>query len=319
MTDVLVVGAGMAGAACARACAGAGLAVRVLDRGHRAGGRMATRTLRDLPGGPHPADTGAPYFTASDDAFRGVVDGWLRRGLAREWTDTFHTAGPSGLCEPKPGPMRYASTRGLRTLVEDLLGGLEVRQRTEVDAIGVHRLVGHERPRVVVLAMPGPQAARLLAEHHAEVATIADQPYDPALALVARYADRGWPEFDGAFVADVPELRWIADDGRARGDGAPVLVAHSTPEFARAHRDDPQAAAPALLDALGGVLGVRGAPVEARVQRWTYAQPAGAREATFHLGSDGIALCGDGWSPKSRVEAAWRSGADLAEAILSTR
>lgn len=314
--DVVVVGAGIAGAACARACAEAGLGVRVLDRGHRPGGRMATRTLRDAPGGAHPVDTGAPYCTVSDDGFREVVDRWRDRGLVREWTDTFWTAGPIGLREPKPGPMRYASTRGLRALVEDLLTGVEVRQETEVDAIGVHRLVDGSHPRAVALAMPGPQAARLLRAHHAEHAAVADQPYAPALALVARFTERTWREFDGAFVSNVPELSWIADDGRSRGDGAPVLVAHSTPELAQQHLDDPDAARPAMLRALRAVLGVRGEPLDARIQRWTFARPTSTRESTFHLSGDGIGLCGDGWSEKSRVEAAWRSGTDLGEAIV---
>ncbi|MFD1721924.1 NAD(P)/FAD-dependent oxidoreductase [Amnibacterium endophyticum] len=316
MKDVLIVGAGLAGAACARVCLEAGIAVRVLDRGHRAGGRMATRTLRDAPGGEHPVDTGAPYFTVSDDGFREVADRWRDRGLIREWTDTFWTAGPFGLREPKPGPMRYASTRGIRSLVEDLLTGIEVRQEADVDAVGVHRLVDRAHPEIVVLAMPGPQAARLLQAHHADLAALADQAYAPALALVARFEERTWPEFDGAFVSNVPELSWIADDGRSRGDGAPVLVAHSTPELAADHLDDPSAAQPALLKALRGVLGVHADPVEARVQRWTYAKPTSGRQSTFHLSADGIGLCGDGWAEKSKVEAAWVSGTALGEAIV---
>ena len=315
MSDVVVVGGGISGIACARVCADAGISVRVLDRGHRAGGRMATRTLRDLPDGEHAADTGAPYFTASDDGFRAVVDGWVARGLAREWTDTFHTAGPLGLREAKTGPMRYASTSGLRTLVEDLADGIELRAGAEIGPLGVHRLVDGETPRIVVLAMPGPQAARVLTDHHAATAAVADQPYDAALSLVARFEERTWPEFDGAFVSSVPEVSWIADDGRSRGDGAPVLVAHSTPEFAAEHLDDPEAALPDLLRALRTVLGVHGDPLWTHVQRWTFAKPTGSREATFHLGADGIGLCGDGWSQKSKVEAAWRSGTDLGEAI----
>lgn len=316
MSGVLVIGAGISGAACARRLVDAGVDVTVLDRGRRAGGRLATRTLRDLPGGSHPVDTGAPYCTVSDDGFRAVVDGWLQRGLLREWTDTFHTAGPVGLRDPKPGPMRYASTRGLRALVEDLLDGIDVQQEEEVETIGVHRRTGRHHPDVAVLAMPGPQAARLLRAHHAELGAVADQQYAAALALLVRFEERTWPEFDGAFVSNVPELRWIADDGRARGDGAPVLVAHSTPEYAAKHLEHPEAAAPDLLRALRSVIGAHGEPLETRVQRWSFAQPVSGRDATFHLSADGIGLCGDGWSAKSKVEAAWRSGTDLGDAIV---
>ena len=46
-TPVTVVGAGIAGLACARALTAGGSAVRVLDRGRRPGGRMSSRTLHD--------------------------------------------------------------------------------------------------------------------------------------------------------------------------------------------------------------------------------------------------------------------------------
>ena len=51
------------------------------------------------------------------------------------------------------------------------------------------------------------------------------------LALTATFETRTW-DLDGAFVSDDTILGWIADDGSRRGDGAPVLVAHSTSEVA---------------------------------------------------------------------------------------
>lgn len=311
--DVVVVGAGISGVACAARCAEAGLTVEVLDRGKRIGGRLATRVLREPPA--HYADQGAPYFTASTDRFREVVDRWRDRGLAREWTDTFHRAGPTGLRDPTSGPMRYSSTMGMQALVVDLATGLNVRSGELVEQVGAGRRIGGRSPGVIVLAMPGPQAARILAGHYANLAAVADQPYDPTITLVARWAERTWPEFDGAFVGNVAELRWIADDGRSRGDDQPVLVAHSTAEFARMYLDDLEAARAPMLKALRGVIGASGEPLGTHLHRWTFAQPTGGREATFHLSDDGIGLCSDGWSEKSRIEAAWLSGDDLGAAI----
>ena len=310
--SVVVVGAGMSGVACARRLADAGVAVRVVDRGRLIGGRMGARTLREAPGGSHPVDLGAPYCTVSDDGFRAVVDGWLAAGVAREWTDTFVTASPDGLGEAKPGPLRYAGTRSMRALVEHLAGGLEVASGEVVDADVFERLVAESD--AVVLAMPGPQAVRLLTVRP-ELAAIADQRYEPAIAVAARFARREWPEFDAAFVGDLP-IRWLADDGRSRGDHAPVLVAHTTADAARPLLDDPSAAIGPVLDAMRTVLSLRDEPEETIAQRWTFAQPPEGRDATFHLSDDGIGLCSDGWSAKSRVEAAWRSGTDLAEALL---
>lgn len=311
--DVVVVGAGISGVACARRCVAAGLSVEVLDRGRRIGGRLATRTMRE--GTAHHADLGAPYCTVSDPRFRAVVAGWIDRGLAHEWTDTFATAGPMGLGEPSSGPMRYASTVGTRAMVEDLASGLQVHSERTVEPIEPGLRVGDLHPKVVVLAMPGPQAARLLHAHHADLEAVADQPYEPTLTLTARWPERTWAEFGGAFVSNVAELRWITDDGRSRGDGEPVLVAHSTPGFAEQYLEEPEAARAPMLKALRGVIGATGDPVDARVHRWTFARPTGSREATFHLSASGIGLCGDGWSAKSRVEAAWLSGDDLGAAI----
>lgn len=311
MPDVLVVGGGLSGIAAARRCADAGLSVRVLDRGRRLGGRAAVRTMDG-----HPVDLGAPYCTVSDDRFRVVADRWLERGLLREWTDTFRVAGPDGLGEARQGPMRYAATGGMRSLVEDLATGLDVEQRT-VREVGPGRMVDGElgAASVVVLAMPGPQAVRLLKAEHLELVEAADQSYGPSIAVVARFAERTWPDLDAAFVSGLP-IRWLADDGRSRGDGAPVLVAHTTPEVAAQHLDDPDAVVEPVLDAMRRVLGVDLAPEEAFAHRWSFAQPTTGRDATFLLAPTGIALCGDGWSAKSRIEAAWRSGDDLGAAIV---
>ena len=119
---VVVVGAGISGVAAARALTDGGLPVVVLDRGKRIGGRMASRRTDGRV-----VDTGASYFTVSDDRFDAVVQGWATRGLARQWTDTF-VAAHDGELEPKSGPVRWGAGAGLRSLVEDLADGLDVRE-----------------------------------------------------------------------------------------------------------------------------------------------------------------------------------------------
>ena len=151
--QVVVVGGGISGAACARELRAGGVSVRVIDRGRKPGGRMASRRLWDRP-----VDLGASYFTASDDGFAAVVADWEARGLARPWTDTFLALG-DGEPEVKSGPMRYGAQRGLRSLVEDLLDGLDL---TEAAVASVDELDAD----AVVLAMPDEQARRLLPDDH---------------------------------------------------------------------------------------------------------------------------------------------------------
>ena len=310
---ITVVGAGIAGVACARVLQDAGREVVVLDRGRVPGGRMASRTL-PREGGRR-VDTGASYLTSRDEAFVEVVRGWADRGLARPWTDTFAVLRDGVVTERKTGPVRWAAPQGLRSLVEDLATGLTVRGDTHVRSVQPGHVDGSPS-EAVVLAMPDPQALEVLDPSlQQERAAVSGRTWDPVLALVARLPERTW-DWDGAFVHGSDVLDWVADDGSRRGDGAPVLVAHSTPAFAATRLVDPPAAARELVDGLQAATGVTG-PVEVQhVQRWTFAKPVGTREATYFLGDHRIGLCGDGWGA-SKVEAAWVSGTALGHALLA--
>ncbi|WP_380163634.1 NAD(P)/FAD-dependent oxidoreductase [Jannaschia sp. R86511] len=331
--SVLVVGGGISGVACARRLHEAGVGVRVVDRGRRLGGRMAARTV-DTVVGRHVVDTGASYFTVRDDGFAAVVRDWQERGLVRHWTDTFHLSDGERLVGTKVGPVRWAGTAGLRSLVEDLAAGLDVehpREVTEVQPVtgpgGPGVLVDGERYDAVVLAMPDPQAVDLLPEDVAR--SIVDGPpwdWRPVLSVYAAWTRRGWPELDGVFVDGSPVVDWVADDGRRRGDDAPVLVVHTTPVFAASRLDDPASAVPHVLADLSRVLGVDlEEPEWARAHRWSLASPTRTRPAPeFALTGDGtVGVCGDAWGERSRIEAAWlsghRLGGELAERLVPGR
>ncbi|MFI7601759.1 NAD(P)/FAD-dependent oxidoreductase [Actinoplanes sp. NPDC049681] len=295
--DVVVVGAGIAGLSCARALAGAGVRVRVLERGRVVGGRLASRRY----GGRY-ADIGAAYFVADDPDFAALAERWRARGLARPWTDTFAVHPGS----PARGPLRWAAPGGLRSLAEDLADGLDVTLEHEVHTVP-------EDADAVVLAMPGPQALRL-----GPSAALADaarrQEWQPVLAAVLTYPERLWGDFHGAFVNHHRMLATVCDDGDRRGDGAPVLVAHSTPAMARNHLADPAAAGPVLSGAVGELLGISARP-EVHVHRWTYAQPA--RVAGDYATDGRVWLAGDAFG-RPRVQTAWLSGRAVAAALLQS-
>ena len=317
---VAVVGGGISGIACARALHEEDVEVVVLDRGRRLGGRMAVRTLRDtgLAHDGHAIDVGAAYLTATSDEFCAVVEGWVARGLLREWTDTLTTAGPDGRIGSTTGPMRYAAQFGLRSLVEDLAADLPVvinpREDVAISRTTNGVLLDEEEFDSVVLAMPGPQARDILGAGDPAWAVVSRQPFDPSLTLVAAYHEVAWEPFDAMFVNGSIYLTIVADDGRRRGDGAPVLVAHSAPLFAARHLDDPMRAAPALVEALTQTVGVTAEPAWVDVRRWSLAQPRHTQDAPFWF--DGVVgLCGDAWGAASRVETAWASGDALGRAI----
>jgi predicted NAD/FAD-dependent oxidoreductase len=293
---VVVVGAGIAGLACARELLDAGVPVRVLERSRVVGGRLASRRYDGRY-----ADIGAAYLTADDPAFAGLVESWRIAGLIRPWTDTLRVYDGGGPPRPTTGPMRWAAPGGLRSLAEDLARELDVWLEHEVTTLPV--------ADAVVLAMPGPQASRI-----ATLDAARRQEWSPSLAAVLTYPRRGWPAFAGAFVNDHPVLSTVCDDGDRRGDGAPVLVAHSTAAFARPRLEDPAGAAAELDQAVRDLLDVPAATT-VRVHRWTYAQPApgsGGYAAEGH-----VYLCGDAFG-RPRVQTAWLSGRAAARAVLQS-
>lgn len=309
----VVVGGGISGVSCARRLAELGDEVVLLDRGRNLGGRMATRTLADGPWAGHIVDIGASYFTVSTETFRGVVDDWIDRGLARPWTDAFHVASSDGITGVRAGPMRYAATQGLRSLVIDhaqgdfnLEQGVSVEQVTvsgrglQVDDIDAH---------AVALCMPIPQAQLLWQ-------VPADHVWEPVIVVTLVFEERTWIDIDGVFVNDDPIITWIADDGKRRGDDAAVLVAHVNPLLAVRHLDSITDVLPMAVATVQRILHIAEPPVQVDAHRWTYAKPISGHAAEYWRDSQyRVGVAGDAWFGGPRIEAAWLSGRALAEAV----
>lgn len=318
----------MSGIAAALSLAEAGISPVVIDRGRRIGGRTAVRTLRDTGTrwDGRPVDLGAAYFTARHPEFVAHVESWQSRGLARPWTDTLHVADANGITGDTVGPMRWGTPAGLRSLVEADAELLPQLPRHPVEVVRVAAAgdgvdVDGESAPMALLCGPDPQMMRLISQEpaYASVQHVLDEvQWEPALALVVVFDNRVWPAITGVFVNESPVLRFVADDGSRRGDGAAVLVAHSTPEFAANHLTEPAAGGPPMLAALLQLLGITDEPRSIHVHRWSLARPAAARPAPHFLDpSLGIGLAGDSWHDGPRLETAWLSGRSLGQAAVS--
>lgn len=323
---VMVVGAGISGLACARVLADAGVPVRVLDRGRRVGGRMSGRRVETTVG-TRVVDLGASYFTVNGTGgFAEQVTDWQTRGLAQPWTDTFATISGSadtggGLTGSSSGPVRWGTTGGLRTLLDDLVAPPGRAPLDVVAGIDVETVDGTlEGPTVdgrpaaaVVLAMPDPQAADLLPRMVAmRLDVSARWNWRPCIAVYAAWDQRWWPDFHGAFVNDSDLLVFLVDDGDRRGDGAPVLVAHTAPEVSSDHLDAPGSIVPQVLAELGPLLcsAATPAPTWARAHRWSLAEPLRQHTDATSGWDEGslIGVCGDAWGERPKVQTAWESG-----------
>ena len=321
-SDLLVVGAGLSGVTAAATAQQAGVNVQVVDRGRAIGGRMASRRLRDTGTAydGRVVDYGASYFTVSDPGFRTVVEEMITAGVVRPWTDTFHVHTEGTMVGVKTGPVRYAAPAGLRSVVEHLAQSLSTIvtethiERIDITDAGVR--ADHLEAQRVALCMPQPQASRLVADGLLPEVGIT---WEPVIAVTMVFDEQQWPDIDGVFVNDDPVITWIADDGKRRGDDAPVLVAHVNPVFAAGHLEDPSGVLPNVIAATRRVLGIEALPAWTWAHRWSLARPIAALDEDFWMHPElPVALAGDAWAGGPRVEAAWLSGRALGQALSQT-
>ena len=303
---VAIIGAGVAGLACARKLADAGLAPVVFDKGRGLGGRLATRRVDGLQ-----FDHGAQYITARDSGFAAV----LRR---------MQVAGAVGLWDDGSGVPRYVGVPGMSSLARALALGVCVRQGLQVTA--VHADGGKWVVQMgdladsfdrVVITVPAPQVAGLLGADHPIVAALADVQLAPCLTLMA--ATNATPAFISQTDADGP-LAWIAQDSAkpGRAQTCTTWVAQASPAFSAAHLEDDAATTVArMLPLLCARLGITTAEItHASAHRWRYARVTAALGQP-HIAAHNTLFVGGDWCLGPRVEAAWISGSSMGKAILS--
>ena len=84
--SIAIVGAGIAGVACANALAAEGIATTVYERSGGVGGRLATTVLPESAPA-YAFDHGAQSFNVRSEAFRRAVDAAGRQGSVLPWPE----------------------------------------------------------------------------------------------------------------------------------------------------------------------------------------------------------------------------------------
>jgi predicted NAD/FAD-dependent oxidoreductase len=328
---IAVLGAGLAGIACARALRDGGATVRLLDKGRAAGGRLASRRAETPEGAALRFDHGAQYLTARGPAFAAA----LREAEAAPWPDPGRFVGVPGMSALPRHLARDLPILFQRhaAALEPAPGGagwmvlhLDARQVRADRPVPPEALAAAERDgpfAAVALTLPAPQAAPLLARHAPAVAAgLAEQVrLAPCWTLMAAFAER-LPLPDTLRPEDGGPIGWAARDSSkpGRDPEAECWVVQAGPAWSRAHLEDPaEAVTLALLDALAGQAGAAlPPPRHAAAHRWRHAMvetPLGQPclwDPALRLG-----LAGD-WCLAARAEAAFDSGAALAAAILAS-
>jgi renalase len=307
---IAIIGAGIAGLACARRLTDAGLKPVLFDKGRGPGGRLATRRTTD----GLQFDHGAQYVTARGGGFAAVLAAAEAAGALARWR----------LESDKP---RHVGTPGMNALAKHLARGLDVRCGTQVSGIQrdgdawVVNIEGRsQRCDRLVLTVPAPQIAGLLGAHHPLVSELAGVRMDPCLTLMAALtADAPRPFVSRADDDDA--LAWIAHDAsKPDRPAAATWVAQAGPAWSAAHLElEPVTLAKLMLPMLCERLGAPATSVtHAATHRWRHARVATPLGRPFLRDATRTLHAGGDWCLDARIEAAWTSGDAIARDILAS-
>jgi predicted NAD/FAD-dependent oxidoreductase len=311
-----VIGAGLAGLACARRLVAAGHAVRLFDKARAPGGRMATRRAEQATW-----DHGAQYFTVSTAEFAGLVQAARDAAQVADWQPRWPGRGQD--------PDRlWVGIPGINALPRWLAQGLDLAAATNIVALERSGPAwtlrddtgrGHEGFDFAVLALPAPQAALLAGGHSSATGRLAAVEMAPCWALLLAFEQPFDVPLDADFSPD-PVLPWIArNSSKPRRSGLDAWVLHADADWSRDHLDaDAAEVKETLLARLAGRL-PRSLPplVIAEAHRWRHARvtrPLG--EPCLVDDAAALGFCGD-WCLDARVEAAFLSGDALGSRLAT--
>lgn len=307
-----IIGAGISGLAAAQRLIATGYAVDIFDKGRGPGGRMSTRRER-IDDATYLFDHGAQYFTVRDPRFVSQVDAWTHEGLAARWPDAGPDAfvGTPMMCSPlaalcEPFGVRFA------TRIEGIIGAPGAWHLTaENETFGPYAQV--------IVAIPSEQAASLLASWAPDFAQLAlKNVSQPCWTTMVSF------EEDPRDLAPVmrvqgPVLAWVANNAsKPDRSGGSAWVLQATPDWTAAYIDlsREDAAAPMFAAWQALVSHPLPQPVLLKAHLWRYARTGEGVDGCLYDKALCLGVCGD-WLKGPRVEAAWLSGLELAEALLA--
>ena len=315
--SVAVIGAGLAGLACAHRLREAGVHARVFEAQRAPGGRLATRRFA-VAGFDH----GAQYLTTTDARFRRVLEDAAGAGSAERWQPDWPGRGREGDL--------WVGLPAMNALPRFLAQGLDVEHgarimRMERSRRGWSLLddrgFAHPEFTAVALALPAPAAAALAGARTPAAARARAVPMAPCWSVLVAFDTplEGVP--DAALTGD-GVLAWYARNSSKPGrGGGEAFVLHASPDWSRVGFEQPaHVVLRALLDRFSELTG-RALPraLVADAHRWRHARVEAPLGEDFLLDEEaGIGFCGD-WCIAPRAEAAWMSGRALGAALAAAR
>jgi hypothetical protein len=321
---VAVIGAGIAGLACARRLQRSEIKVTIFEKSRGVGGRVATRRTDSGASFDH----GAQYFTARDQNFTAQVQEWCAEGTAAIWDGRVVDLREGLAVDPGRKDERYVGVPAMNAIAKSLAKTLDVRVNTAIQS--VCRLedkwhltdsggTGHG-PYDTLISTAPPEQTRVLFGEHASALLVAmtRATMEPCWAVMLELHQPMNLAFDAAFVRDSP-LSWVArNSSKPQRAGPECWVLHASASWSRENLETPAGnIAATLTEQLWQSTRHPPLPVAAAItHRWRYARPLDPLAERYLLDRRAnLGACGD-WCGGARVEGAYLSGLAMAEALL---
>ena len=324
-SDFLIIGAGLAGLACAADLQKKGATVQIVDKGRGVGGRCATRRL-----GTTRLDHGAQFFTARTPRLQALCASGFEEGWLRIWNHGYPLWREESIISRPPGHPRYVPQNGMSELARQIGAEVQVYTETQITKIKKEKERAREESGVysaedangntyqanaLILNLPPEQllalASPLLPDTvQTALNAVTFNPCWAVFGLLETDIPVSWPALE---LENHPVLGFISRDHTRRPDGAPpALLLHATGDWTRAHFDmSPDAVQEIICAAAREIIGPFTLQ-ETHTHRWKYAQPIHPYGKKCEwLSPEKIGFCGD-WCEGARVEGAIESGWTLA-------
>lgn len=342
--NIAIVGAGMAGVACARTLLQAGHEVSLFEQGPTSGGRMATQSSAFGS-----FDAGTQYFTVRDARFEAALR--TAPGLCKPWSaNNVRVLDAAGRVTSDRAPAREAHwvpVPRMSSLVEHWAAPLTEhgRLRLQTSVTQMARDALHPQQwqlttagsgatqsvysgfDAVLLAIPA-EPARLLLNTSALTKrltkTLGHVRMAPCWTLMLAFPQAVQPGLStlgaqwNAARSTHHRIAWLARESSKPGRGAVERwTVQASASWSQEHLEDDTARVQAKLHkAFSEITGIRAEPAYMESRRWRFAQTT-APLGQSHLwdARNGVGVCGD-WCLGQRVEDAFISGLELALAVV---
>ena len=323
MTDVAVIGAGLAGCTAARHLSEIAK-IKVYEKSKRSGGRIATRFSCK-----HQFDHGAQFFTARSSAFKEFLAPLVDVGCVARWDGRFAEYDGAQLIrqtEWGSSPPHWVGTPTMLGFVERLSDDLDCVFNVEVaraEKVKDRWVLFDTQGNLlgdydwIILTAPAPQTHNLLPNEISFKAQVGLIKMLGCYSLMLGYQRAVNLPFDAALVKNA-NVSWISVNSSKPNRKNFSMLVHSTNRWAEHNLNtDLAEVQEKLCEFTSEILGFNVTSADyVETKRWRFANSVRQTDQPFFLDrGNQVASCGD-WCIRGRIEAAFLSAKKLAVELL---